>query len=238
MRRFLLLAALIVPLLTGCEPTAPGTESAIGFAMIEGTATNSSGVHLANSPITYSCGPGLFGGSTSTDAAGKYQITLRFPDSLRTDLPDDRRLGCLVQIPDHPEPSRALAVPIVTFAEKANETQPVRADFKIYSPAVAGGGQTRDNVLVELAMGEVNNLRPITPCGSRCSYFGIPLHHENVSTTPTFSGQGQSISITGLTAGTTTILMYGIRHSEWNTPDGWKVGADTSMIGAIGVRVR
>lgn len=77
MRRDLLLIALAAPLMTGCSSATPGTEPeeeielpepeedfgpdtvpAIAFAMLEGTAP------YPDSTLVYSCGPGLFGGST------------------------------------------------------------------------------------------------------------------------------------------------------------------------------
>jgi hypothetical protein len=48
-------------------------------------------------PVTYSCGPGLFGGSTVSDAQGSFQFAIRFPDSLKADLLGDYQIGCSVR---------------------------------------------------------------------------------------------------------------------------------------------
>lgn len=251
MRRLLFLAALIAPLLSGCDPAAPGTEPddepgpepnpnpdtvpAIAFAAIEGTAPN------PDTTLVYSCGPGLFGGSTKTDSAGNYNIALRFPDSLKTDLPSDRQLGCMVQI-DPPSSSSywySLTVPIITFAEKKSDAQPVRADIDPYHPKAVTTHTTRGNVLLDLRQGEIKKLSSFSPCAPECSYYGIPLHPDIVEVTPISWGiPGGSISINGTAAGTTTIMVYGIYRNEHGTPEGWKIEEDTSLVGAIGVRVR
>lgn len=256
MRR-LLLAALIAPLLTGCDPATPGTDPieepgptpapipdtvpAIAFAVIEGTVTRHD-TALANIPVTYSCGPGLFSDSTMTDAAGRYDFTLRFPDTLKADLPSDRQLGCMVQIPNRPDYRKATdgrhvySVPLITFVEQQGAAQPFLVDIDPYQPRDPGAPEARQSLLLELRPGETKYVPPL-PCYPRCTYFGVPLHPDLAEATP-WGNPGSGLSIKGTAVGTTTIMVYGIYRLEHGTPEGWKVEIDTALAGAFGVRVR
>lgn len=161
------------------------------------------------------------------------------PVSLEADLPSNRQLGCMVQVPSPTSSWLSLAVPTVTFVAQADEVQPVWLDIgAYYSHGTISGTLLRDNVLLDLSAGEIVKIPPLAPCSPECSYFGIVLHPEVAEATPIYYGiPGGSISVTGLSAGTTTIKVYGVLRDEFGTPDGWVIKKDTALIGAIGVRV-
>lgn len=237
------LTVLAALLLSGCDigrGTDPSDKVPIGFGAIEGVATFA-GSRLADAPIDYSCGPGLFGGTTRTDTAGEYRIALRFPDTLRAKLPSDRRLGCLVQIPRDWRgltPFYGLAVPVLTFAEVESNAHPVRADILMDYPAAYVYHTARDNVHFDLHVGEEETLRPFSGCFKGCAYFGVPVHPEVATVMSSYAGPGASlISIAPTALGTTTILVYGVRTKEQVYPDGWRMQVDTSLVGAFGVTV-
>jgi hypothetical protein len=65
-----------------------------GHAIIEGSLP----LFLPFTPVTYSCGPGLFGGSTLTTAESTFRFHIRFPDSLRNDLSGGDQIACAVRV--------------------------------------------------------------------------------------------------------------------------------------------
>lgn len=247
MRRYLFVCALFAPLIGACDSSVPGTgpESdhglndspqdeaapAIAYAALEGTAV------IPDTSIIYSCGPGLFGGRTTTSSDGSFNIALQFPDSLRADLPSDRRLGCMVQVPSQFSSAVSIAVPTVTFEAEEESVHKTISDIgykHTYAPATH---TVRDNVLIELSPSETRSLYPLSPCAPQCKYFGEVLHPEVVAISTTSSPQGASISLSGTATGTTTVKVYGIYRKEHGTPDGWTIEEDTTLVGSIGVRV-
>lgn len=64
-----------------------------GHAIVEGSLP----VSLPGTPLTYSCGPGLFGGSTLTTAESTFRFQIRYPDSLRADLLNGDQIACAVR---------------------------------------------------------------------------------------------------------------------------------------------
>jgi hypothetical protein len=109
----------------------PRTDAAtFGHAIIEGSLPLS----LPRTPVTYSCGPGLFGGSTLTTAQSTFRFHIRFPDSLRTDLLNGDQIACAVRVfsldgwtlghLDLGYATPLLAIPMLQLGEDQGSAQP------------------------------------------------------------------------------------------------------------------
>lgn len=236
MRRYLLFTAIAAALLAGCGVF--GTEPderpvpAIAFAALEGATP------FPDTTVNYSCGPGLFRGTTRTDSQGRYRFTLRFPDTLAADLPTDRRLGCLVAVPPNYRSSHTtFEVPTVEFVEDSSEVVPIVQDLGSQDISDAVGGTALSHVLYDLKVGEVKRAL-LSPCYPQCKFFGILLHPGIVEVTgELFSKNSSGISLTAIAPGTTTVHMYHIHH-HYSPGPGLGIPDDTAFVGAIGVRVR
>ena len=103
MLRFLRLLLLAIPPVTiaGCRDRSIiddfGTS---GYARIEGKVTRAIGTPLANSGVSFSCGPdspSAFGWSVPTDAAGHYFIDVDAPGPVT--IPPSGALRCRLSAP-------------------------------------------------------------------------------------------------------------------------------------------
>jgi hypothetical protein len=76
-----------------------------GYARIEGNVTRADGTRLANSGVSFSCGPDsptAFGWSVPTDAAGHYVIDVEAPGPVT--IPASGALSCRVSAPSNAPP--------------------------------------------------------------------------------------------------------------------------------------
>jgi hypothetical protein len=117
-----------VLLLASCPVTIAGCRDRIivddfgtsGYARIEGKVTRANGTALANSGVSFSCGPdspGTFGWSVPTDAAGHYFIDIDAPGPVT--IPDSGALSCRVSAPRDAPPIVSL-VRSVRFSASAD----------------------------------------------------------------------------------------------------------------------
>jgi hypothetical protein len=102
-----------VLLLASCPVTIAGCRDrgiiddfgTSGYARIEGTVTRANGTPLANSGVSFSCGPDsptAFGWSVPTDATGRYFIDVDAPGPVT--IPASAVLSCRVSAPRHAPP--------------------------------------------------------------------------------------------------------------------------------------
>jgi hypothetical protein len=191
-------------------------------------------------PVRISCGPGLFGSHTLTDAEGRFRFDLRVPQVVHAELIDGDRLGCLLHIDpfwgEGPDcltdegchiSSQRVAVPVVTFVTENSAVVPHRVDiigkYAGYRPITAV-----QELLYTMRVGD-SVLVPIpTPRSTGRYPDGRPLFPDH--TTSSIARMRETIMIKGTAVGTAAVEII-IVDISGARPD------TIAVAGAIGIRV-
>jgi hypothetical protein len=225
---------------------------AYAYASVEGRATTCEMAECGGlgtmpsgpwvrAPVRISCGPGLFGARTLTDADGRFRFDLRVPAEVRSELIDGDKLGCLLQIDPfwgkgrfclteegcHAS-SHRVAVPIITFVTDENAVVSYRADI-----IETWGGWHPITALQELlytiSVGGSVTVPVRTPRSTCFRAVGVSAFPEHAKMSRGLPWE--TITVLGTAPGTATIQMFVVNQCNQSPPDTVAIG------GAIGVRV-
>ena len=119
-----LLVAVAPATIVGCRHCCVDDFGTSGYARIQGKVTRANGTALANSGVSFGCGPEsptAFGWTVPTDAAGRYLIDIDAPGPVI--IPASGALNCRVSAPTNAPPTISVER-LVPFSASA-DTRPV-----------------------------------------------------------------------------------------------------------------